>query len=89
MIGSGNWRVEIGKQQVGTEIKIVQKSGGKGESIDTQVVVQKEKLPKVIVNPIYNTSTIVEGYGVVGATIKVIDNLRKYKNRNSKFRRKI
>ena len=88
MIGSGNWRVEIGKQQVGTEIKIVQKSGGKVESIDTQVVVQKEKLPKVIVNPIY-TSTIVEGYGVVGATIKVIDNLRKYKNRNSKFRRKI
>ena len=61
----------------------------KVESIDTKVVVQKEKLPKVIVNPIYNTSTTVEGYGVVGATIKVIDNLRKYKNRNSKFRRKI
>ena len=89
MIGSGNWRVEIGKQPVGTEIKIVQKSGGKVESIDTKVVVQKETLPKVIVNPIYNTSTTVEGYGVVGATIKVIDNLRKHKNRNSKFRRKI
>ena len=49
MIGSGNWRVEIGKQPVGTEIKIVQKSGGKVESIDTKVVVQKEKLPKVII----------------------------------------
>ena len=35
------------------------------------------------------SASLVSLLGVVGATIKVIDNLRKYKNRNSKFRRKI
>ena len=71
---SGNWRVQIGIQTVGTEIKIIQKSNGKVESIETKVIVQKEKLPRVAVNPLYNTSTAVEGNGVPGATVKVIDN---------------
>ena len=71
---SGNWRVEIGIQTVGTEIKIIQKTDGKVESIETKVIVQKEKLPRVAVNPLYNTSTAVEGNGVPGATVKVIDN---------------
>ena len=70
----GNWKVVVGTQPVGTEIKIIQKAGGKVESTDTTVKVQKEKLPKVTVNQVYNTSTTVEGSGVVGATIKVIDN---------------
>ena len=70
----GKWSVTIDKQQAGTEIKIIQKTNGKIESLETKVVVLKEKLGKVTVNNIYNTSTNVKGKGEPGATVKVIDS---------------
>lgn len=69
--GDGKYSIVIPTQPVGSQVSAIQTAGGKTSPLSVTTVMDGERYPAPIINPVTSTDTTVTGRGTAGAKVEI------------------